>query len=137
MKDFPAWMDQFRNPPQGWTPPDELKQPTSSPPVNLALSILADPAIGNDLMDVVGLWLSSLARLNMWYKNPNRRKLHEGELPQLLVLPGIGAERIYNSWRAYTHALEKASKGEFAELEYQELIAAVRDGVQAIQGVFE
>ncbi|MEU6408839.1 hypothetical protein [Microbispora sp. NPDC046933] len=128
---FPDWMREFRDPPPSWTPPEELTVPTPVPSLNLALSILASPTVGNDLIELVGSWISAMARLNMWYKDPGRRPLREGEYPRLLVLPGNVAGTIYEFWQAYLRTLENPS-AECGDREYQALLDAVRDGTQVI-----
>lgn len=132
MSDLPAWMQEFRDPLPSRDPPDDLKVPTHSPAMNLAISMLASSVIGNDLIDLIGSWISAMARLNIWFKDPDRRNLRQGEYPQLLVLQGNVAERVYNCWRAYVLALEKPSIG-VADREYEDLIDAVRDGTRIIQ----
>ncbi|MGJ6962299.1 hypothetical protein ACSDR0_10355 [Streptosporangium sp. G11] len=142
IRDLPEWMREFRDPLPSWTPPDELRKPTPSPPMNLALTMLTSSVIGNDLVDLIGSWISSMAGLNMWFKRPGRRALREGEYPRLLVLPGNVAERIHGFWLAYLRAVEESRAGEessrgVAEPEYQALLDAVRDGTQAIRAAME
>ncbi|WP_214416145.1 hypothetical protein [Sphaerisporangium fuscum] len=137
MEDLPEWMQEFRRPQASWTPPDGLKGPTPFPPLNLALTMLsASSIIGNDLAELVGLWIAAMARMNMWLKAPGRRPLDKGEYPRLLVLQGNVAGRIYDFWQVYMRAAGDAST-EHGEREYQALLDAVHDGVKEIQAVME
>lgn len=136
ISEFPNWMQEFRDPLPRWTPPDELKRPTPSPSINLALVILASRNIGNDLIDLIGSWISVTARLNMWYKDPGRRDLREGEYPKLLTAQGNVAGKVFHSWNAYMRAFDDPSKG-FGESEYQELLDVVRGGTLEIQALME
>ncbi|GAA4635199.1 hypothetical protein GCM10023196_079730 [Actinoallomurus vinaceus] len=131
MKDFPSWMHAFRDLPPSWTPPDELKKPTHSPARNLALAMLVSDLIGNDAIELIGEWISAGARLNIWFKNPERRNLGEGEYPELLQLQGKVAERVYASWCSYKSAIGEPSS-ESADPEYQGLIDAIRSGITMI-----
>jgi hypothetical protein len=134
MNDFPDWMQAFRNSPPSWTPPDELKTPTHSPGMNLSLAMLVSDLVGNDVIELVGAWISAMARLNIWFKDPKRRNLREGEYPELLQLQGKATERVYASWCAYKSALGDPPI-QSADREYQHLIGALCDGVRMINEV--
>lgn len=126
-------MREFRDPLASWTPPEELAGPTPSPAKNLALVILQSSVVGNDLIELIGNWISAMARLNMWYKDPDRRSLRQGEYPRLLVLQGNVADTIWGAWQAYLFAL-KESEG---ISEYESLLNTVREGVRTIRDAME
>jgi hypothetical protein len=128
---IPDWLEEFRKPPPGWDPPDDLKTPTHSPALNLAVSILTSNLIGNDLSELVGLWIAAMARLNMWYKDSAREKLPRGAYVQLFVLQGKAAEGIYTSWCVYRAAIGDPPVGD-ADGEYDDLMQAARDGIGKI-----
>jgi hypothetical protein len=56
---LPEWLEEFRDLPSAWDPPEELAVPTHSPGLNLALIMLASRIIGNDLAELVGLWIAA------------------------------------------------------------------------------
>lgn len=43
--------------PEVWRAPDELAGPTRVPAVNLAVSVLANDIVGNDITEAAGLYL--------------------------------------------------------------------------------
>lgn len=128
---LPEWLREFRNPPPSWEPPDELRDPTPSPALNLALLMLASEVVGNDLIELIGSWISVMARLNIWFKGTVQGRLPRGAYAELFVLQGKVAEAVYGSWNSYREALgDPPTEG--AEQEYDALMKAVREGVARI-----
>jgi hypothetical protein len=136
MRDFPEWMQAFKDLPSGWVPPDELRTPTHSPAKNLAIALLVSDILGNDALDLVGRWISEMARLNIWFKDPERRNLRDGEYPELLQLPGKLAERIYVSWCSYKSVVGESSD-ESADQVYRDLLDSLRSAIDRLIDAME
>lgn len=101
-----AW-EKFYRPdfPSVWSLPLELKRPAGAPVTNLATMMLPSPTIGNDVVEVLGLYLAADARLNVWYSrgagssNPTGRQLAEVRAFSMEVL-----RRVYESWKRFEDA---------------------------------
>jgi hypothetical protein len=87
--------------PEKWVPPEELRQPTELIRLNLAILILAADTVGNNVLELIGEYVSEEARLHNWFGTEARKTLGIGRIAELANRNWNAQRHIYEAWLAY------------------------------------
>jgi hypothetical protein len=110
--------------------PKEIRGPDSSPATNLVVPILKDEAVGNDIVEAVGLFLASDARLNVWYgEGAGKVKPSGMELAEIRVFYAEILHGVYDAWKVF-----ESREGPAPDAAYHHLLSALRSAVSEICG---
>ncbi|MFC0436007.1 hypothetical protein [Kutzneria buriramensis] len=120
--------------PPVWHGPSELAGPTKVLVVNLAVSVLSNDIVGNDITEAVGLYLAAYARFNVWYGNGAGGGKGPAELSAIRAWSGELSKSIYDAWKNYERAFG-AARHEDVEVYYVRLLAAVKSVVGEYCGI--
>ncbi|MEU2616842.1 hypothetical protein ABZ642_01565 [Streptomyces sp. NPDC007157] len=116
----------LRGQPPHWEAPEELRVPTASVAINLAVQMMGSNMIGNDVIEAIASFVSAKVQIELWMGR------HDPPLPlqRQFVVGRVTAEAVrgvYESWVEYEKVFRltggKASK---IVREKEELIRAVR-----------
>jgi hypothetical protein len=111
--------------------PGELEGPGSSPTGNLAILMLANSAVGNDIVEMLGLYLAADARLNVWYaEGAGKIKPSGSELAEIRVLSSNLIRRVFDAWKVFE--AESIHGGPVSESVYRSALEALGSAVSDI-----
>ncbi|MBQ1052384.1 hypothetical protein KBX50_28525 [Micromonospora sp. C51] len=128
-----AW-EKFYGPdfPPVRSPPSELKVPDSAPVSNLAMLMLPAPTIGNDVVEVLGLYLAADARMNVWYaRGAGKSKPTGRELAEIRSFSMEILWRVYEAWKRLEDVARMDDREDFDE-SYRALLGTLRQAVSEV-----
>lgn len=116
----------LRGQPPHWEAPEELRVPTASVAINLAVKIMGSNMVGNDVIEAVADFVSAKTRIELWVG----RQDPPLSLQRQFIVGRAVAEAVrcaYESWMEYEKAFRLVG-GRASEIdgEKRELIRAVR-----------
>jgi hypothetical protein len=111
--------------PRDWERPEDLRGPTKSHELNLAILMLSSEKIGNDSIELVGAFVSEVARFNRWFDSKAKGEQSERDLAKLYLLHQACTRRVYEAWSAYREAMPSLG-GARPGNESSALLAALR-----------
>jgi len=111
--------------PRDWERPAELRSPTKSTELNLAIIMLGSESIGNDCIELIGEFLAQIGRFNTWIGAGVKGVASEKELARLYILQQDSVRRVYEAWKSYAVALDSRG-GKLPQQEYDQLLTAMR-----------
>ncbi|MGH3750152.1 MAG: hypothetical protein ACRDT8_22450 [Micromonosporaceae bacterium] len=125
------WLDEI---PPEWSPPAELKSPSKNPSTNLAIQMLSSDSLDNDLVDLVGQFISEKARFNLWFLLEAKKKASSlKELALLGLVYNHQSRAVYEVWTDFIDAYRANDKlaGTF-DAEKASLKAALGEAVSKL-----
>ncbi len=111
--------------PRDWERPAELRRPTKSTELNLAIIMLGSESIGNDCIELIGEFLAQVSRFNTWIGTGVKGVASEKELARLYILQQDSIRKVYEVWKSYSVALDSRG-GVLPQQEYDQLLATLR-----------
>lgn len=125
-----AWLGRL---PDEWVPPDELRDPTDSPALNLLIKMLSSQAFGNDDLELVGRFLSEKALYSKWMASEAKKILSPEKLVLLTVASEDRTRRIYEAWRNFISAFDSAGRRAGAAVnEKARLVATLESAISEL-----
>jgi hypothetical protein len=107
--------------------PEELRRPGTSPVGNLAILMLNNKSVGNDIVEMIGLFLAGDARFNVWYgEGAGKVKPSGRELAELRVFSAEILHLVYEAWTTFD---SESRQGRVSEEVYGGLLNALRSAV--------
>jgi len=98
-----AWIEDL---PEAWVPPQELMLPTDNPRLNLPIQMLASSTVGNDVIELIGQFVTQGAAFSRWHGAVGNRTKEPRELAMLSLRRSEGVRNVFESWKKYLNAFE-------------------------------
>ncbi|MER7514874.1 hypothetical protein [Streptomyces sp. NPDC126499] len=115
-----------------WEAPENLRRPTASTTVNLAVQMMGSNMIGNDVIEVVAEFVATKARIELWmgHREP---ALTLGQKFAVGRAHSEGLRIVYESWVDYERAYGLAG-GKISQVNQEKcaLIGAVREATAVL-----
>jgi hypothetical protein len=111
--------------PAVWHGTEELAGPTKVLAVNLAVSMLANDIVGNDITEAVGLYLAAYARFNVWFGGGAGGGKSPVELSVIRAWSSEHSKSIYEAWKNYELAYFEF-RNEDIEVYYGRLLTLIK-----------
>ncbi|WP_141698525.1 hypothetical protein [Streptomyces lushanensis] len=119
--------ESLKGQPPNWEAPEQLRGPTASTAINLAVQMMGSNMIGNDVIEVVAEFVSTKAGIELWmgHREP---PLTLGQKFAVGRASSEGLRIAYESWVNYERAYGLAG-GKISQVnqEKRALIGAVRE----------
>lgn len=118
--------------PPNWEAPENLRGPTASTAINLAVQMMGSNMIGNDVIEVVAEFVSTKARIELWmgHRDP---PLTLGQRLAVGRASSEGLRIAYEAWVNYERAYRLAG-GKISQVNQEKhtLIGAVREATATL-----
>jgi len=115
--------------PPGGDIPDDLAGPTKLSNVNFVIRVLESELVGNDIVEVLGRFLTEVAQYNSWFAQHVDGKVPPERHAALYTVYRDITETVYGPWKDYEIACGSAPPDGDIEPEYQAFLAALEDAV--------
>jgi hypothetical protein len=117
-------------------PPDELSSPTGIANLNLVIRILESELVGNDVVELLGQFLTEVARYNTWFANEVDGKVSQETHAAVYTTYRDVTSKVYEAWKQYEIVCSTAPPSDDAddemEPEYYGLGATLRSVVEEL-----
>lgn len=130
------WLDEL---PETWAIPEEIRTPTRIPQHNLSIRMLSSQMIGNDVVVLLGTWLTKYAEFNMWgaTKGKGVAAVSVRDLAFRVAESRDITRRIYVAWREYEVKMEATGRRfNSGQPEYDALVVSLRDGIEKLSQLY-
>jgi hypothetical protein len=110
-------LDWILDLPRDWERPAELRSPTKSTELNLAIVMLGSESIGNDCIELVGEFLVQVSGFNTWVGSTVKGIVY--------IFQQDSVQEVYDAWKSYVVALDSRG-GKLHHEKYDHLLSVLR-----------
>lgn len=123
-----AWLNDL---PKEWVTPADLRGPTSDPDTNLVIKMLEAQALGNEMVDLLGRFLSQYALFHLWFQREAKPSdIPDQELALVSLVPRRQTRNVYLAWNEFASAFERCGRmAGSANLEHEALRSALEGAI--------